>query len=355
MTAIAAARLIQSPTPRFAKKKSSGHRDHADEHEDGRERAERDGEEALRDRRRRLDAELAEDEHEHDREPDEEHELAQDAGVPAEHGDRHALAFARVPPGERGDGEHDPCDQRRARRRARTALCPSAAPSASRESISARRHRVRSYAFRMSDEGREAAGEGVAGALGARRGADARPDAVRRSYQHHRARRRARIEHVRRTQAGGRALLGRAGAARRRLRRARDDDVARDRAPVRAVGAAGVTRAPGHGDRARRADRRRRAADARLECAPRARDRHVRALTSSGGTASRRTATDSPTSSARSSPCSASARSSPARTGSCCSSGRPCPTARPRSTSASSRTCRTSGRCSSRSSGAAWW
>ena len=82
------------PTPRSGEEEVVRDGDHADEHEDRRERAERDREQALRQRRGRLDPELAEDEHEHDREADEEHELAEDAGVPAEHRDRDALALA---------------------------------------------------------------------------------------------------------------------------------------------------------------------------------------------------------------------------------------------------------------------
>ena len=93
ITAIAAARLIQSPTPRFAKKKSSGTEITRTSTKIVAERAERDGEEALRDRGRRLDPDLAEHEDEHDREPDEQDELAEHARVPSEHGDRHALAL----------------------------------------------------------------------------------------------------------------------------------------------------------------------------------------------------------------------------------------------------------------------
>ena len=55
----------------------------------------------------------------------------------------------------------------------------------------------------MSDEGRQPAGEGVAGALEPDDAPSLDPDAVRRSYQHHRARRRARVEHVRRSRRAG--------------------------------------------------------------------------------------------------------------------------------------------------------
>ena len=55
----------------------------------------------------------------------------------------------------------------------------------------------------MSDEGRKHAGEGVAGALQPDDNPSLDADAVRRSYQHHRARRRARIEHVRRSKRAG--------------------------------------------------------------------------------------------------------------------------------------------------------
>ena len=55
----------------------------------------------------------------------------------------------------------------------------------------------------MSDEGRQPAGEGVAEALRPDDAPAVDPDAVRRSYQHHRARRRARVEHVRRSKRAG--------------------------------------------------------------------------------------------------------------------------------------------------------
>ena len=55
----------------------------------------------------------------------------------------------------------------------------------------------------MSDEGRQPAGEGVAGALERDDVPSLDADAVRRSYQHHRARRRARVEHVRRSRRAG--------------------------------------------------------------------------------------------------------------------------------------------------------
>lgn len=45
--------------------------------------------------------------------------------------------------------------------------------------------------------------EGVGGALGADEAPQLDPEAVRRSYQEHRARRRARIEHRRRTRWAG--------------------------------------------------------------------------------------------------------------------------------------------------------
>lgn len=55
----------------------------------------------------------------------------------------------------------------------------------------------------MADDGREAAREGVAGALVRDDAPTLDPDAVRRSYHEHRARRRARIEHRRRTRWAG--------------------------------------------------------------------------------------------------------------------------------------------------------
>ena len=60
----------------------------ADQHEDRRERAERDQHEALRHGRRQLDPRLAQRVEDERREPDEEDELAERARVPA--GDRRA-------------------------------------------------------------------------------------------------------------------------------------------------------------------------------------------------------------------------------------------------------------------------
>lgn len=55
----------------------------------------------------------------------------------------------------------------------------------------------------MADDGREAARGGVVDALGADEAPTLDPDAVRRSYQQHRARRRARVEHRRRSRMAG--------------------------------------------------------------------------------------------------------------------------------------------------------
>jgi hypothetical protein len=63
---------------------------------------------------------------------------------------------------------------------------------------------VRSYASRVAEDVREGvrpAGVARATAEGETPALD--PDAVRRSYQHHRARRRARVEHTRRTKRAG--------------------------------------------------------------------------------------------------------------------------------------------------------
>jgi len=55
----------------------------------------------------------------------------------------------------------------------------------------------------MSDEAPQPAGEGGAGALQPDDVPSLDAEAVRRSYQHHRARRRARVEHVRRSRRAG--------------------------------------------------------------------------------------------------------------------------------------------------------
>lgn len=55
----------------------------------------------------------------------------------------------------------------------------------------------------MADEGRQRAAKGVAGALQPDDVPSLDADAVRRSYQHHQARRRARVEHVRRSRRAG--------------------------------------------------------------------------------------------------------------------------------------------------------
>jgi hypothetical protein len=62
----------------------------------------------IRNRRRQLDPQLAEDDEDDHGEPDQEHELADDARVPADHGDRGALLRAGVPPHERRENEHEP-------------------------------------------------------------------------------------------------------------------------------------------------------------------------------------------------------------------------------------------------------
>ena len=61
----------------------------------------------------------------------------------------------------------------------------------------------RSYALRVADEAHEGAGRGRAGTLERGDAPALDPEAIRRSYHHHRARRRARIEHVRRTRWAG--------------------------------------------------------------------------------------------------------------------------------------------------------
>jgi hypothetical protein len=60
-----------------------------------------------------------------------------------------------------------------------------------------------SYASDVADDVREAAREGVADALGPDEAPSLDPDAVRRSYQQHRARRRARVELRRRSKWAG--------------------------------------------------------------------------------------------------------------------------------------------------------
>lgn len=55
----------------------------------------------------------------------------------------------------------------------------------------------------MADEGRQPAAKGMAGTLQPDDVPTLDADAVRRSYQHHRARRRARVEHVRRNRRAG--------------------------------------------------------------------------------------------------------------------------------------------------------
>jgi hypothetical protein len=55
----------------------------------------------------------------------------------------------------------------------------------------------------MSDEGRQPAGDGVAGALEPDDVPSLDAEEIRRAYQHHRARRRARVERVRRSRRAG--------------------------------------------------------------------------------------------------------------------------------------------------------
>ena len=56
---------------------------------------------------------------------------------------------------------------------------------------------------RMADEGRQRAATGVGGAPRPEDAPSLDADAVRRSYEQHRARRRARVEHVRRSRRAG--------------------------------------------------------------------------------------------------------------------------------------------------------
>ena len=95
MTPIAEARLIQNPTPRPAKKKSSG-----TEITRIRTKIVASAPSATVSRlcgsvAGRFDPQLAQHEDEHDGEADEEHELPEHAGVPAEHGDRDSLSLRR--------------------------------------------------------------------------------------------------------------------------------------------------------------------------------------------------------------------------------------------------------------------
>jgi hypothetical protein len=55
----------------------------------------------------------------------------------------------------------------------------------------------------VANEAREGAGRGPSGTLQPDEGPALDPDVVRRSYIHHRARRRARVEHRRRTKHAG--------------------------------------------------------------------------------------------------------------------------------------------------------
>ena len=112
MIPTAHARLIQIPMPRLAKKKLSGIEISADEDEDRRDRADADRDEALRHGRRHADADLAQDDEEHGGEPEEEHDLADRARVPADDGDRRAVALARVPAGQRREREQQPEEER---------------------------------------------------------------------------------------------------------------------------------------------------------------------------------------------------------------------------------------------------
>jgi hypothetical protein len=61
---------------------------------------------------------------------------------------------------------------------------------------------VRSYAFRVADEGREGAPRGAAQTL-EHEPPELDPDAVRKSYRVHRARRAARVAHRRRSRMAG--------------------------------------------------------------------------------------------------------------------------------------------------------
>ena len=61
----------------------------------------------------------------------------------------------------------------------------------------------RSYASLVANEAREGVGRGASGTLEPDEAPGLDPEVVRRSYIHHRARRRARVEHRRRTKRAG--------------------------------------------------------------------------------------------------------------------------------------------------------
>ena len=113
MTPMAATNAIQIPMPRpSAGSTASGIEMMRIRTKISGERPEREHDQALRDRRGQLEARFTErDEREHG-EPDEEHELAEDAGVPADHRELHADAGSGVPAHERRERKHETRDPR---------------------------------------------------------------------------------------------------------------------------------------------------------------------------------------------------------------------------------------------------
>ena len=91
-----------------------GDRDDSDEHEDRRDRSDPDCDEALGNGRRHAHADLAEDDEQNSREPEEQNDLSDGARVPADDRHRRVVAFARVPPRERGHREQQAEQERQA-------------------------------------------------------------------------------------------------------------------------------------------------------------------------------------------------------------------------------------------------
>lgn len=114
------------------------------------------------------------------------------------------LTVSRVPPRERRDCEDDPCQEAEAVAEPEKTGVESPLPHRHageypREPGPA----SRSYAFRVVEDVRETPRSDIVDALGSNRVPTLDPDVVRRSYQLHRARRRARSEHRRRTKRAG--------------------------------------------------------------------------------------------------------------------------------------------------------
>ena len=185
-------RLTQIPTPRFAKKNVSGIEIRRTRTSTVAIEPSAIAIEALRHRGRHVDAHLAQHDEQDRGEPEEEHDLPDRPGVPADDRDGRALALARVPAGQRRDGEEEAEEEGQPSaepgRRARPRRTRIAGASGVPRDPSGEEYGVRPgwRLDRVGDCLQSARGQGRAHDCAARRRRRRRsiPEAVERAYRH---------------------------------------------------------------------------------------------------------------------------------------------------------------------------